>query len=184
MTAWFRFGTGVQGEMNLCRWVSVALAVALSACGGSSPSAPTSSTAPAPAATPSKASITLAANPSSVVATCATGGSLCAAGVAVTVSESAGVGGNVDFITTSFRTTAGTVADTINVGATAIIGAAGTNHVAPNGRLTVGSPTPPFVIVNIWTRAGIGTVGVMAITLQFTDDRGNVLTATVNVPVS
>lgn len=158
------------------RALIVVVVVLISAC-SKSPTAPNQSQA-------SRASITVTATPTAQVATCVTTNALCGATVTVIIQETAGLGGSVDFINSSFRNTAGTVADAATFPGSMIVTMSGTNHFAARGSLTV--PTTGTVrIGNLWrSDGGVGRVGVLAITVQVTDDRGNAITGSVNVPVS
>lgn len=151
-------------------------ALLATACSGSSPTEP---------AQASRASITVTTSPTSQVATCVNTNALCGATVTVTIQESAGLGGNIDFINSSFRNTAGTIGDAANFPGSMIVTMSGTNRISARGSLTVPT-TGTTRIGNLWSQnGGVGRVGVLVITVQMTDDRGNVITATApNVPVS
>lgn len=154
------------------------LSLVSASCGGSS----SSPTAPTPTQ-PSKAVITVTASPTSQVATCVTTQSLCAATVTVTIAESAGLGGVVNSINSKFRNPAGTVGDDFTYDAAMIVTMSGNNRLPAGSFLTVPT-TGTTRIGNLWSQAGIGRVGVLVITVQVTDDRGNAITGTLNVPVS
>ena len=143
-----------------------------------SPTAPSSQSA-------TTADITVTVSPNPVIAsactptTCLSGFDF-AALFTVQISETAGVGGNVNFVNVTLRnTTTGIEIGTVNVGADEVIRRVptATNHVNARGSLS---------IVNLgvtYRLTGGGRQGTLTVTVQFTDDRGNQINRLVNVPV-
>jgi hypothetical protein len=88
----------------------------------------------------------------------------------ITVRETAGLGGNIDFINTTLRNVAtGTETRGLNWGAGDVIDRAGTNHV--NGR---GSLTVPLALR--YRLSGGERRAILFAEIRFTDDRGNSMT--------
>lgn len=150
------------------------LSVAVS-CGG------TSST---PAA-PTQASITVSVSPNPVTAKrcnplcTAPSGKLFPfeAAMSVWVQESARLGGNVDFINVTPVTADGTELPTLGYGSDVLIQRSTTNHVDPSGAFT-------FYFAFFYATGGNNPGLVVNISLQFTDDKGHVLTGTAQVNVN
>lgn len=85
----------------------------------------------------------------------------------VIVAESAGLGGNVDFINVVLRDAlTGAQTSPVNFGAGDIIGLAGTNRVEASGRIEV----PLGIVFNFSSGSSAGTA---LVDVQVTDDRGN-----------
>ncbi|MEQ1759499.1 MAG: hypothetical protein ABL986_14355 [Vicinamibacterales bacterium] len=147
-------------------------------CGGNdSPTAPS-------AQTPTAAAITATVIPNPVIAIACTP-TTCAAGLefiaslSVQISETAGLGGNVDFVNVTMRNaTTGAEIGTLNYGADELIRRASTNHVNARGSLTI-----PNVGI-VYRLAGGGRQGTVTVAVQFTDDRGNRLNQIISVPVA
>ena len=95
----------------------------------------------------------------------------------LTVTESAGVGGNVNFVNVTLRnTTTGLELNTINFNATDVLNRAGTNHIAGRGTLNI-----PLSVV--YTLALGGRQATMTIAVQFGDDAGHLTNQTLTVPI-
>lgn len=145
--------------------------LSLPACGGSSPSAP----ATPPSTLASRGVFVATASPNPIIAQdctpalCGESTNRYAAVTAVTVAESAGLGGNIDFINVTLRNaTTGVEPNTLNYGADEIARrAGGTNHVQGSGSLTVKD------IGALYTLALGGRQATMTIAVQVTDDRAN-----------
>jgi hypothetical protein len=158
------------GTLGLMTW----------ACGGDSP------TAPPPPPPPTAASITVTASPNPIIAadctpaTCGNSGFRYAASTTLTVTESAGVGGNVDFVNMTLRSgTTNTEVGTLNFGSGEISSfAGGTNHVNPRGSLAIRN------IGIVYTLGGNARQATMTVAVQFTDDKGNRTNHLVTVPVT
>ena len=157
--------------MNWSRIVLIIAIASLAACGGSSSTAPT----------PTQASITVTLSPNPVTATAcsptcqgANGSFRFRADGTLTIQETAGIGGNVNSITAMHpnATIVFSVAD--------IVQRSGTNHVAARGTLIVplSTFTAPLDNPNATRQA------VVPYVVQFTDDRGNQLTGTVQWTVN
>jgi len=153
----------------------------IAACGddASSSRSPTSFSPP-PVSTPpppSKARIAIAISPNPVIAELATDSEfLFRYEFTVTVSETGGVGGNVNFIneTVTISTSGGQLSP-LNRGAGDVIRSAGTNHVKPGSKLVVPLGT-------LLTVRGIGEV-MSNIDLDFKDDLGNAMTASADFTI-
>ena len=103
-------------------------------------------------------------------------------GVTVVLTETAGLGGSVDFINTVLVSPIAGEGTPFNISAAAITQRAGTNHVNANSllnipfffHLTAGGRNPNFIQENY--------------EIQFTDERGNVITGhaqlRINAPAS
>ena len=152
-----------------------ALALAAAACGGGGGGGPT---APGPTA----AAVAVQASPASWMAgPCPPAhcgslmGELEATG-ALTVSESAGVGGDVTTIEIELRDAGGTLLGTPSYDAVAVAQLAGTTRVAALGSLTIpslGVHFPPA-----------GRPASLRLTVRVRDDRGNQVSASVTVAVT
>jgi hypothetical protein len=92
------------------------------------------------------------------------------------LQESAGVSGNVDFINVKPVTEAGIELSTLGYGADVIVERSGTNHVSAGGTFSF----PLTILYSTGTSSAGLTV---TISLQFTDDLGNQIAATVEVQV-
>jgi len=89
----------------------------------------------------------------------------------VSVQESAGVAGNVDYINLTFLR-GSFVGNTTNYGSDYVIRRLGTNHVGARASISV-----PIGYV-YWTGDG-GSDIVLNVTVHFTDDRGHQIVGTV-----
>ena len=143
----------------------------LPSCGGSNATSSTPTPIQTPAA--SQATITVVASPNPITATACTSTS-CAEGWQwhingnVTVTETAGVSGNVNYVNLTFLR-GGYVGNTVNYGADYIGQRLGTNHVGARGKLTI-----PIGYV---FRTGDGGSDILLnVKVDFTDDRGHELT--------
>jgi hypothetical protein len=88
----------------------------------------------------------------------------------VNIQETGGVGGNVDFISVTGQH-GGRTFNTVNYGADYIVQHSGANHIGARGTLSVA--------FTIDYNNGDGTRDRLeVIAIQFTDDRGNRVTAT------
>ena len=141
-------------------------------------------TASTPAA-PTQASITVTVTPNPVTAKRCN--PLCVApsgkvfpfeaAMSVSVQESAHISGNVDFINITPVMADGTELPMLGYGSDALIQRATTNHVTPSGIFT-------FYLAFFYATGGNNPALVVNISLQFTDDKGNVLTGTASVKVN
>ena len=138
-------------------------------CGGGGGGS-TAPTAPAPAPPPAaRAVVTLDITPASPVAQ-PTGDPMFPWRVSwtLTLRETAGLGGNVNFVDVSFVNSFGfQVPNALNYGASEIIQRAGTNHIAARGQLQV-----PLSMVYRADGFGGRTI-TLTNAVSFTDDRGN-----------
>jgi hypothetical protein len=144
-------------------------AVALAAASGGSDSSTTPSTPSTPSATQARIEASIAPNPINAQAS----------GNAefpwridfeVIIRETAGIGGNIDFINTTLRNVAtGAETRAVNFGADEIVGRAGTNNVNGGGSLTV-----PLALR--YRLSGGARAAVLIAEIRFTDNRGNVIT--------
>jgi len=153
--------------------LAVALAVLPSCGGGGGPTGPTG---------PSSSSVTIAVNPPAWAAVACPAsscgpvtGELEAAGTLI-VRETAGLGGSVDSIAVQSRDAAGAVLAQGAFDAAGVRQLAGTNRVAASGSLNV-----PGVGMHFAPDRRPATI---AITVQFIDDRGNRLSASLSVAVT
>ena len=96
----------------------------------------------------------------------------------LTVHETAGLSGNIDFFNLVLsENSTGAMTAVTNFGADEIVARFGTNHIDPRA-------SRDFVFAYSLPRAPGGTrVLTITQTLQFTDDRGNVITKTVLVHI-
>jgi hypothetical protein len=86
----------------------------------------------------------------------------------VTIVESSGLGGNVDFVNAVLRDGAtGAILPGVNFGAQDVISRAGTNRVEARSQLQI----PLGVVYNV---SGGSSAGTLTVDAQLTDDRGNV----------
>jgi hypothetical protein len=171
-------GGGMSGKtIGIIAGVGGGAAVAALAAGGggdsgTSPTSPTTPTPTPPTASRANISASIAPNPMSAQAS----------GDAefpwlveftVNVRETAGLGGNVDFINVTLRNPAtGGETRALNYGANEVAErAGGTNHINARGSLTV-----PISIR--YRLAGGARRAVVITEIRFTDDRGNVMNAT------
>ena len=97
--------------------------------------------------------------------------------MAVTIVESAGVGGNVQVIDVSPVTEAGVELPTITYSSDVIVERVGTNHISAAGSLYL-----PFTVVY---STGNGNAHlVVNVSVTFTDDLGNQLSSAAQVDVN
>lgn len=132
---------------------------------------------------PTMASVTVTTTPTQVVAACGAVVQFCAATVALTFQESAGVAVTMTAIRSSFITPAGTTANVADYDAAKITTLAGSTRIPARGLLRVPSQGTQEQIGNLWPSTA-GRAGTLAITVQMTDDRGNPIGLSVNIPVS
>ncbi|HEY2942441.1 MAG TPA: hypothetical protein VGN09_08410 [Vicinamibacteria bacterium] len=88
----------------------------------------------------------------------------------MTIQETAGLAGNVDFVNLTFLR-GGFVGNTVNYGADYIVQRLGTNRVSARGTLSV--PVGYFY----WTGDG-GSQILLNVSVHFTDERNNQITGT------
>jgi hypothetical protein len=167
-------GGGVSGKtIGIIAGVGGGAAVALAAASGGGSDGGTSSGGSTTPSTPSasQANIQASIAPNPIIAQ-ASGDSDFPWRVdfEVIVRETAGVGGNIDFINTTLRNVAtGVETRAVNFGADQVVSRAGTNHV--DGR---GSLTAPLALR--YRLSGGARAAVLIAEIRFTDDRGNVMT--------
>jgi hypothetical protein len=160
------------------------LLLTAAACGSAeAPSAPGSANAPLqPAHGAVQLAVTPDPVPSTVIASAPGDSSVeHQAAWTLTITETAGVGGTLNFLNVTLRDQGtGAVAEPggeTSLGAADIAALAGTARLAPNGMLTL-----PGQLVYALPDASVG--GRLAMTLQITDDTGQLVTSSVSVPVS
>ncbi len=144
----------------------------LVACGGGdSPSRPTPVATPTPA---SRAQFTANISPDPVTATPNTAGTAWRVSYTLRISESAGLGGNVNYVNVSLTDICGQALPAMNNGANEIIRWAGTNHIAGRGSLSI-----PLA----WEYYGCFRTQRVTFRheVSLTDDRGNPHIITVGV---
>jgi hypothetical protein len=170
-------GGGMSGKtIGILAGVGGGAAVAALAAGGGGDSETPSPnpTTPTPPPTASRATISASIAPNPINAQ-ATGNAEYPWSVEfeVNVRETAGLGGNVDFINVTLRNPAtGGETRALNYGAGEVASrAGGTNHIDARGSLTV-----PISIR--YRLAGGARRAVVIAEIRFTDDRGNVMNAT------
>jgi len=141
------------------------------ACGGGGGGSTSASSVPAPPPAATRAQVTVEITPASPVAR-PTGDPVFPWRVDWTLSvrETAGLGGNVNFVDVSFVNTFGfEVPNALNYGASEIIQRAGTNHVAARGQLQI-----PLSMTYRADGFGGRTI-TLKNAVSFTDDRGNAM---------
>jgi hypothetical protein len=153
--------------------LALGILAALPSCGGSSPSAPVG---PPPTTLPSQGSFTASFSPSPIIAQDCTP-ALCGSSTnrflatgALTITESAGLAGNVDFVLLTLRNaTTGVELTPVTYTANDMISrsSTGSNHIPANGSITI----RPLGI--IYTLSFGGRQGTLTYAIQVTDDRGN-----------
>ena len=99
------------------------------------------------------------------------------AAMSVSVQESAHIGGNVDFINIKPVTSDGTELPMLGYGSDVLVQRSTTNHVTPSGIFT-------FYLAFFYATGADNPVLAVNISLQFTDDKGTVLTGTASVNVA
>jgi hypothetical protein len=149
-------------------YLALCCAMVLPACGGGDSPAAATPPAPTPTPGPSQATITVTCNSFSV-ATSSRAGFSFRITFPCTISESAGLGANMNFIRARF-TRGGVEVERQEIGANDIIAGFGSNRVNANATVT-GTFFFDF-------NRGDATGGILD--FNFTDDRGNVLTSTFN----
>jgi hypothetical protein len=159
------------------RLLLASLAALLAACGGGgSPTAPT----PTPTPAPTRAIVTVTSEPAPVLAIpisqrptfCGTNQGWDFVAVwATTIRETAGLGGNVNFINVTARNSLGVeiFRAPINFDVNFVIRSAGTNHVNGGGSITLREMGMCYRLAT-----GLRAVRVLQI-VNFTDDRGNTM---------
>jgi hypothetical protein len=154
------------------RLLLLAAALAIAGCGSSSsPSAPSAPPAP----TTAIYSVSVAPNP--IIAGAGSQGFQNSAQFTVTVTESAGVSGNVAFVNVTLRNaTTGVELNTLQYNPTDITNRASTNHVAAKGTLNI-----PIGIV--YTLSLGGRQATLTVAIQMKDDFGHTDNETVNVNI-
>jgi len=152
------------------------LMLAAVGCGGGSVAS-----APTPVATPTKAAVSIAISPDPVVATdSANPDAPLDARWTVQITSSP-IGARVNFVNAILRDgTSGAEAEpsgTLSLGPADITAAAGSARVEPQGRLAVAES------LEYGLPSG-GRVGVLTVTVQLTDDDGNLTSKSVQVAVN
>ena len=99
------------------------------------------------------------------------------AAMSVSVQESAHISGDVNFINVTPVTSDGTELPTLGYGSDVLVQRSTTNHVTASGAFT-------FYLAFFYATGADNPVLVVNISLQFTDDKGNVLTGTASVNVA
>lgn len=95
----------------------------------------------------------------------------------VTVQESARISGNLDFINVAPVADDGTELPVLGYGADVITQRSGSNHVGPSGILS-------FPLSFLYSTGTSGAHLVLTVSIQFTDDKGNRLTSSLQVNVT
>ncbi len=159
--------------LQTSRFLSIALLVGASGCGGGSPASPSGQAV---------LSLSLAPNPllEAVCPRSACGvatGQLYAVGT-LTIRETAGVAGRIDVVSMTQRTVAGTVMASGQFDASAIAALAGTNRFAPNGSVTIPA-------VGVHYDQALGHVeATLTVVVQTTDENGHALSPMISAPVA
>jgi hypothetical protein len=158
--------------------IGLALALpALVACGGgSTPAVPTAAAAPSHAAV----RLVVAPDPIPSSADGAAGAALREAAWTLTITETAGVGGTLNFVNGTLRDMqTGAVADPggrMSLGAADLVTLAGGTRLPPQGTVTI----PGRLVYGLpYGSAG----GRLTITVQMTDDAGALVTGSTSAPV-
>lgn len=156
------------------------LLLTAAACGGGGAAAPTVASAPVP---PQHAAVGIAVAPAPIASATTAPGDPSAPRLAVwtlTITESAGVGATLNFVNETLRDAqSGAVADPggeASLGASDIVTLAGAVRLPPRGTLTL-----PCQLVYGLPDGSVG--GRLTLTLQLTDDTGQLVSASVSVPV-
>jgi hypothetical protein len=141
----------------------------------------------APAASPSPGtavlSITVAPDPLKILWVCPVSDSYCYGSLdsTVTVTETAGVGGRVDSVDfTARETLLGSELTTLHLSSDEIKAKAGTNRIEPMGKLAVRPIIEGYPVRNNIPRPSLN----IDISVQATDDKGNLVKQTKRVPVT
>jgi len=137
-------------------------------CGGYGPTTPSAPTA---------AVFVITETPNPIVASAGSNGFQFAAVFSLAIVESAGMGGNVNFINVTLRDTTTGGEGTHNFSANAIIASAGTNHIAARGTLNI-----PNLGVFYTLPLG-GRQATMTIVVQLGDDAGHTTNQTATVQI-
>ncbi len=161
------------------------LALLTVACGdGTNPSASTEDASAAvvtSAASSPKAAVTLAVSPNPVLSTFGAPGTPRQASWQIVLRETGGLGATVNFVNATLRDAAtGVLAEpqgVISQSASDVQAVAGSNHLAAGGSLSV----PEVVAFSV--ASGPTALGRLEVTVQLTDDDGNVIGAAATVPV-
>lgn len=136
-----------------------------------------------PPTAPSSAdiAITVAPNPLRLLVTCPSGNPYCFGSLdaTVTLQETAGVGGRVEFCDVGIRNvTLNRTETSVRLGSDWFRAQAGTDRIEANGRLAVRPVVQGYPFL-----AGARPQIEIALDLQFMDDRGNTVRESVRVPV-
>ncbi|HET7745925.1 MAG TPA: hypothetical protein VFM29_01410 [Vicinamibacteria bacterium] len=126
--------------------------------------------------------ITVVPNPLRLLVTCPPGNAYCFGSLdaTVTLQETAGVGGRVEYCDVAIRNvTLSRTETTVRLAAEWFRAQAGTDRIEANGRLSV----RPVVEGYPWL-AGARPVIEILLDLQFQDDRGNTVRESLRVPVT
>jgi len=167
------------------RWAALAAVLVMAAAAPGceylkkDPTTPTASPSPAIAAL----DITVAPDPLKALWVCPTSDTYCYGSLdsTVTVLETAGVGGRVDNVDFTARdATLGVPLTTLHLSADDIKAKAGTNRLEPKGRLAVRPIIEGYPVKANLPRPSIN----IDISVQVTDDKGNVVSRTKRVPVT
>lgn len=143
-----------------------AAALGLAAASGGGDSSPTVTTPVAPVAA-SRGVFSAAINPSTINSAPSSNPNFpFEADFTVVITESAGLGGNVDFINVTLTNSSGASTSAINFGAGDIISRAGSNRVESRSQ----GQFPLGVVYRFTTGQSSGSLSV---SIQVTDDRGN-----------
>jgi hypothetical protein len=163
-------GARMTKSISTCFALAIML-LAFTSCGGSNP-APT----PTPTA-PTAGVFTVTETPNPIIATGGTQGFQFTAAFTLTVTESAGLGGNVSFVNVTLRNaTTGVEVGTIQFNPVDIAARAGSSHIAARGTLSI-----PLSVV--YTLALGGRQATTTIAVQIGDDAGHVSNQLLTVPI-
>jgi hypothetical protein len=142
---------------------------------------PTSSQSPAP--TTAKIEVTVVPDPIPMTVTCASPpGEFCSGAIdpTVTIAETAGLGGHLNFVEIVVRNvTASKDESRVMLDSSAISRQVGTNRIEAMGRLAFRPVVTGYPVPASGPRPQLSIV----LTVQFADDKGNVLTETARVNV-
>jgi hypothetical protein len=161
------------------------LLLACIACGaGTNPGAPTDTPTAvvAPSSSSSlRAAVSIAVSPSPVISIPADSRAPRQASWQIVLRETGGVGASVNFVNATLRDAAtGVLADpngVLSQSSSDILAAAGSNHLAASGSLAV-PQTVTFALAS-----GAAAPGRLEVTVQLTDDHGNVIGAATTASV-
>jgi hypothetical protein len=166
--------------------VAIFVALAAGACGaGTNPGAPTAEVTSAlgmPSPSSPRSAVTIAVSPSPVLST--DSGEARAprrASWQVVLRETGGVGATVNFVNATLRDAGtGVLADphgVLSQSSSDVLAAAGSNHLPAGGSLAVPQ------IVTFALSGGVAAPGRLEISVQLTDDAGNVVSASATATV-